>query len=148
MEENLLSIQPDYKLYKDNAVYIGTFIGGPLVAGYLAAENFKKLGESDKARNAWIISIIATIIIFALILLIFLIPGTVKIPNYIIPLIYTGIAQYLVKHYQGPAIKEHIEKGGLTYKAWRAVWIGLIGLVVLCAIIIVAVLLTDKELLQ
>jgi hypothetical protein len=145
MEENLLSIVPDYKLYKDSTIRIGTFIGGPLVAGYLAAENFKKLGQSDKAKNAWIISIITTLIILSGI---FLIPENVKIPNYIIPLIYTWVAYFLVNRYQGDAIKEHIEKGGLTYSGWRAVWIGLIGLVVLCAIILIAILLINKDLLQ
>jgi len=145
MEENLLSITPDFKLYKDRAIYIGTFLGGPLVAGYLAAENFKQLGQQDKAKSAWTIAIIATIVIFGGI---FLIPNIEKMPRFVIPLIYTGIAQYLVQKYQGAAVKEHIEKGGQTYSIWRAVLIGLIGLVILLAILFVVILLTNKDLLQ
>ena len=145
MEENLLSTPPDFKLYKDRAVWIGTFIGGPLAAGYIAAENFKQLGQQDKAKSAWTIAIIATIVIFGGI---FLIPNIEKMPRFVIPLIYTGIAQYLVQKYQGAAVKEHIEKGGQTYSIWRAVLIGLIGLVILLAILFVVILLTNKDLLQ
>jgi len=44
MEENLLSLPSDSKVYKDRAVYVGTFLGGPLIAGYLSQ---KILGTSD-----------------------------------------------------------------------------------------------------
>jgi hypothetical protein len=132
MEENLLSIPPSFKLYKDRAIYVGTFFGGPLVAGYLAAENFKQLGQQEKVKIAWSIAIVATVVIFGGI---FLIPELEKIPRMIIPLIYTALAQFLVQKYQGTAIKEHIENGGQTYSVWRAVWIGLVGFAVLMAII-------------
>jgi 4-amino-4-deoxy-L-arabinose transferase-like glycosyltransferase len=142
MEENILSSFPDYKLYKDRSIYVGTFLGGPLVAGYLAAENYKKLGQPNKVKNAWIIAILATIAILGAL---FFLPGVEKIPNYIIPLIYTGIAQFLVQKYQGNAIKAHIAKGGQVYSTWRAVWIGLIGVLVLVAIIAILMLLTDGK---
>ncbi len=142
MEENLLPSQPTFKLYKDRAIYVGTFLGGPLVAGYLAAENFKQLGQKDKVKTTWIIAILATIIIFSGI---FLIPNIEKVPNYIIPLVYTAIAQFLVQKFQGSAIKTHIEIGGQTYSIWRVVWIGLVGLVILLAIIFAIVLMTNKE---
>ena len=142
MDENLLPFQPTFKLYIDRAIYVGTFLGGPLVAGYLAAENFKQLGQTDKVKTTWIIAILATIIILSGI---FLIPNIEKVPNYIIPLVYTAIAQFLVQKFQGTAIKIHIEIGGQTYSIWRAVWIGLVGFVILLAIIFAIVLMTNKE---
>ena len=142
MEENILSSFPDYKLYNDRSIYVGTFLGGPLVAGYLAAENYKKLGQPTKVKNAWIIALIATLAILGAI---FFIPGLEKIPNYLIPLIYTAIAQFLIQKFQGNAIKAHIAQGGQIYSTWRAVWIGLIGLLVLVALISVLILLTDKR---
>lgn len=51
MEENVLQPIPTFKLYKDKAIYLGTFIGGPLVAGYLIAENFKQLGQLGKVKT-------------------------------------------------------------------------------------------------
>ena len=80
---------PSQKIYKDKEIYVGTFLGGPLVAGYLMANNFKVFGESNKGKRTWMYTIITTIVIFGGI---FLIPNIDKIPNQIIPLIYTGIA--------------------------------------------------------
>ncbi|HET6256058.1 MAG TPA: hypothetical protein VFE32_18420 [Puia sp.] len=144
MQEDILSTPPSFKLYTDRAVLIGTFIGGPLVAGYLAAENYRQLGQQDKAGRAWIISILATVIIFGGI---FILPAD-KIPPYIIPITYTLIARYLVKTYQGPAIITHVEQGGPTYTVGRAVWIGLVGLVILFLLLFGFILLTNKDVLQ
>lgn len=127
MEESLLSSKPDFKLYKDRAVYLGTFFGGPLVAGYLTAENFKQLGQYNKVATTWITTIIATIVIFGAT---FFIPHIEKIPRHIIPVIYTAIAYYSVRHFQGKDIDEHIKNGGQTYSVWRAIGIGLLGLVI------------------
>ena len=145
MEEDLLSVQPSFKLYKDRAVYVGTFLGGPLVAGYLIAENFRQLGEAAKVKTTWLIAIVATIVIFGGV---FLIPNIEKVPSYIIPIVYAVITQALVQKYQGAAIKSHIDKGGQTYSVWRAVWIGLVGLAILLAIIFGIALLANIELLQ
>jgi hypothetical protein len=142
MEENLITPIPEYKLYKDRAIYIGTFLGGPLVTGYLAAENFRRMGQPDKGKTTWVVAIIATLVIFGIV---FYIPGVQKMPHYIIPLIYTGIAQFLVQRYQGNAIKEHAEKGGQMYSAWRAVWIGLIGAAILVALVYIFILATATE---
>jgi hypothetical protein len=101
MPEDLLTAPPEFKLYKENAIFGATFLGGPLVAGYLAAENFKQLGQPGKARTAWIIAILSTIAIFGGL---FLIPGANKIPNYIIPLAYTFITRSLIRTYQGESI--------------------------------------------
>src|SRR6187200_478744 len=121
MENNLLSQVPDFKLYKDKLVYTSTFLGGPLAAGYLIAQNYKHLGKEEKVKNTWIIAIISTIIIFGGA---FFIPGIENMPKYIIPIMYTGIAQFLVQRFQGKEIKAHIEQGGETYSVWRAVLIG------------------------
>ncbi|HLX93804.1 MAG TPA: hypothetical protein VKR32_19105 [Puia sp.] len=133
MEENILTEPPEFKLYKERAISLATFLGGPLVAGYLAAENYRQLGDKAKVRGAWAIAIVATIIIFGGL---FVVPDIEKVPRYIIPILYMVITQSLVQKYQGAAIKSHIEKGGQTYSIWRAVWIGLVGLVVLFAILL------------
>ena len=145
MEENLLPVIPTFKLYKENAIYVGTFLGGPLVAGYLMAENFKQLGQQEKVKTTWIIGIAASIVIFGGA---FLIPNIEKVPNYVIPLIYLGITQFFVKKYQSAAIKTHIETGGSMYSIWRAVLVGFIGLIIIAAIIIGIILLTTPEVFQ
>jgi hypothetical protein len=141
MDKTINIKTPTEKIYKDKAIYVGTFLGGPLVAGYFIAENFKVFGEHDRARKTWLYTIIATIIIFGGI---FSIPDNVKIPNQIIPLIYTGIAYYLVKHFQGQNIEEHVDSGGGLFSWWRTIGVALIGLVVIFVSVFAIVFLTDS----
>jgi hypothetical protein len=140
MEQDLLIEIPDFKLYKDRSIYMATFLGGPLVAGYLAAENFKQLGQHEKVRTAWIISIITTIVVMGLV---FIIPASSKVfPNYILPLFYAILTQYLIKRFQGAEIKEHIENGGQVYSNWRALLISIIGALITVSIILLILLIT------
>lgn len=128
------------KIYTDRLIWAGTFLGGPLVAGYLIAENFKVLNEPEKVKRTWIFAILATVIIFGGI---FLIPDIEKIPRQLIPFVYTTIAYFLVQHYQDEKIKAYIKNGGFSYKWWRAVIIGLIGTVITLLPIFVIAYLSD-----
>jgi hypothetical protein len=140
--EQILDIQnPKRKIYKDKAIWAGTFIGGPLTAGYLIAENFKAFNEPNKAKSTWFLAIIGTIIIFGGI---FLIPDNVKIPNQLIPLIYTAITFFLVQHFQGQKITSHINAGGHLFGWWRTIGVGVLGLAITIIPIFGIALLTDS----
>lgn len=130
------------KVYKDRAIWLGTFLGGPLAAGYLIAENFKTFNENEKATKTWILAILATIAIFGGV---YLIPENVKIPNQLIPLIYTGIAYFLVQHFQGQNINDHINSGGEIFGWWRTILVSIIGLALTIIPIIVIVLLSNSS---
>ena len=54
-------IIPERKIYKDPALLLGAFFGGPLAAGYMIAGNFKAFGRPDKAKKTWLFTILATI---------------------------------------------------------------------------------------
>lgn len=142
MDQTINIQKPTKKIYKDRAISVGTFLGGPLVAGYFIAENFKVFGEYEKAKKTWIYTIIATVIIFGGI---FLIPDDVKVPNQIIPLVYTGIAIFLLKHFQGKNIENHINSGGGFFGWWRIIGVGFIGLAVILVTIFSVVILTDTS---
>lgn len=128
MEQELEIQKPAQKIYKDREIWVGTFLGGPLAAGYLIAENFKAFNEEEKAKKTWIIAIIATVLIFGGV---FLIPDDVNIPNQLIPLIYTGIAYFLVQHFQGENIMAHIKSGGQLFGWWRTILVGVISLAII-----------------
>jgi len=118
-------ITPEIKIYKYSALWIGAFFGGPLAAGYIIAENFKAFDRPDNAKKTWLFTIVTTIVILAVL---FSISEDTNIPNALIPLIYTGIAAMLLRHFQGKQIQSHIESGGQVYLLGRVVVIGLIGL--------------------
>jgi hypothetical protein len=142
MEEHLFDTPPQIKLYSRSAVQLGTFLGSPIVAGYLIAENYKLLGEPGKITKVWIYAIASTVVIFAIF---FLMPSLGQSANYLVPIIYSGIASSIVHHFQGKQINKHIESGGEMYSVWRAALVGLIGLAGSTIILIIILLLTNKE---
>jgi hypothetical protein len=125
MEEIIDLEAPLQKTYPEKAIWVGTILGGPLVAGYMIAENFKALNEPYKARQTWIITIIASVVIFGGLLLL---PENSSFPNGIIPLIYGLIAVQLFKGYQGKNIQVHINSGGKYFNWGRSICVALLGL--------------------
>lgn len=100
MTDHLFELPPTFRLYHHKAIFPATFFGGPLVAGYLAAENFKLLDKPEKATSAWLISLAVTVMIFGTIVLI---PALEKLPRFVIPAAYSFGAQALILKYQGHA---------------------------------------------
>jgi len=141
MEQTLDIEKPTQKIYKDRAIWVGTFLGGPLTAGYLIAENFKAFNELDKAKKTWIYATITTIIVFGGV---FMIPDNVNVPNQIIPLIYTAIAYFLVQHFQGQKITKHLDSGGQLFSWWRTIGVSITGLVITIIPIFAFALLSDS----
>ncbi|SDI24964.1 hypothetical protein [Winogradskyella thalassocola] len=134
----------DLKFYSQKSIGIATFIGGPLAAGYLIKENYKALNENDKGKTALIISIIATVVIFGSL---FLIPEAImdKVPNMVIPAVYTGLVYLLVDKIHGTILDTHEAHNNVFYSGWKAAGIGLISLIVLMAIIFASIfLIPDK----
>lgn len=142
LEKSVFEEVPTKKIYTEKAIRVGTFLGGPLVAGYFMAENFKVFGDSEKAKKTWIITILATLCIFALI---FFIPENIsdKIPNIVFPLIYMSIAAYYTKLYQEKQINEHIENGGEHFNWGRTIVISIIGISILLGAVFSAYFLTE-----
>lgn len=142
IEKSVFQEIPTEKIYTDKAIRVGTFLGGPLVAGYFMAENFKVFGDSDKVKKTWTITILVTILIFGLI---FLVPEQInaKIPNIVFPLLYMAIAAYFTKQYQETQINKHLENGGEQYGWWRTIGISIIGISVLLAAIFSIAFLTE-----
>jgi len=108
---NTFEIQPE-KFYKERAIWVGAFLGGPLAAGYLISKNYEALHEPENAKKTWIFSIITTIVVIVIAILI---PEDTKMPTNVIPLIYTALAYYLAQYFQGAKVKSQIENGGEYY---------------------------------
>lgn len=130
---------PEGKIYKDRAIGVGTFLGGPIAAGYFIAENFKEFGESHKAKLTWIIAIALTLL---LTVGLYFAPFADRIPSQLFPLVYSGLIYALVRFYQGGQIDAHLAKGGQLYSWWRVIGISMIGLVLTLAFIFALVFIT------
>jgi hypothetical protein len=128
------------KIYTVNQIRICTFFGGPLVAGYMIAENFRAFNEYGKAKQTWLIAIVASVVIFGLL---FAIPESVKIPNVLFPLIYSWATFMLVNKYQGKQIMAHLTGDGLSFNWGRAIVVSLIGMVTIVVLVFIGVFVAD-----
>ena len=144
MQDTLDGIQTEtVKVYRDKAILVGTFVGGPLAATYLLAENFGALHQRDKASKTWIWGIIATALIFGVI---FLIPDTVNIPNQLFPVTYTAIVYYFVQRFQQKNIQAHVSAGG-EYHGWgRTIGVALAALAITIIPIVGYVFFSEAQL--
>ena len=136
------------QFFSQKSIGIATFIGGPMAAGYLMRENYRSLEQPGKGKNALVLGIIATVL---LLLGIFSIPESFidKVPNQIIPLIYTGLIMFMVGRIHGPILDQHKENGNEFHSGWKAAGIGGISMLILIAGIFgYTYLSTDNELLE
>lgn len=134
----LIDIQkPEQKIYSDKTILAAAFLTGPVAATYLIAHNFKMFNLPDNARRTWIYGILATIAIFGGI---FLIPGVEKVPQIILPVLYTGVVYFLMQRYQLSLIENHIQLGGETYGVLKSMGVALVC-VVLTVVPVVAIAL-------
>ena len=122
------------KFFSKRAIGIATFLGGPLAAGYLVRENYLALNKSDEAQKAFLYGLLATVAVFGFI---FIMPESImeKVPNQIIPLIYTAIIYYVVEQTQGETLKLHKELGNEFYSGWKAARVGFVSLLLLVSLI-------------
>lgn len=127
MTEDILQIVPTSKLFRKKVIVVCAFLAGPLVGGYMIAENFKNIGERSKSIGTLVITIIFTVL---LTLAFFLFPGLEKVPNIVFPVFFASITSASVKFLQGNKIEEHIKKGGVFYKNERAFAVSLICLAI------------------
>lgn len=140
-ETHVLTNEP--KIFRERAIWGGTMFGGPLAAGYIIAHNFKVFGEPAKAKMTWVIAILSTVVIFAIALNL---PASIKIPNQLIPLVYSGIAYALIHFYQGKQIENYLQEGRQWFSGWRVAGVGLICLLILSAFMFSYLYLTDPTL--
>ncbi|MBE8726713.1 hypothetical protein [Flavobacterium hungaricum] len=129
---------PTEKIYSENAIRVGTFLAGPLVAGYCISENFKVFNDLEKAKKTWLFTILLSVLI---IVLACLLPE--NIPSFIFPIIYVSITSYFLKTYQEKEIQKHLSNGGETHGGWRVFVIGLLSVLVLFSVVLSFVMLAD-----
>lgn len=138
LEKSVFEEIPTEKIYSKTAISAATFFGGPLVAGYCIAENFKAFNDFEKARNTYIITAISTVLI---IIMAFLIPENV--PSVIFPVIYAFIVSFLIQTYQEKNIEKHTNNGGEFFSGWRTFGICMLSAVILLGLIFAVAFLIE-----
>jgi hypothetical protein len=121
---------PASRLYSQKQIAVATFIGSPLAGGWFMATNYRELGQDALATQAIWWGIGGAI---AMMFIAFLLPD--NFPNSVLPIACAGGMHALAESKLGGPIKEHRAAGGPLFSWWRVVGIGL-----LCALMLVAVI--------
>ncbi|NDV47295.1 hypothetical protein D0T49_09585 [Paludibacter sp. 221] len=132
------------QLYSQKSIALSTFFGSPLAAGILIRRNCINLGNKRQGLYALVISIVFTVLLFGVS---FAIPDDIaeKIPNFVVPLAYTGIIYLIVEKIQGAQLKRHEINKEPFYSAWRALGVGVVCLLVIMASIFTYVWFFQSE---
>lgn len=128
-EDNLKEINPTsgLKFYSTRAIYIATFLGGPLAFTYMSWKNLKELKQDRNANLVMILGILFTLMFFGSLFL--LSEETIdKIPKYIGPIAIAAVAYGVTEKLMGKTLNEHKEKGNRFYSAGNIFVVGLISI--------------------
>lgn len=115
MAENFYTESVESRLYSSESVLLATFFGGPLAGGYMTAENFKFMGEQEKAKHTWVLTLLSVSVLIGFLQFA---QGS-KVPWYVLPLIYTLLTYVPMKVLQGKRITTHLQMGTPMYKGNR-----------------------------
>jgi hypothetical protein len=134
MTENFYAQPDESKLYHSESILLATFFGGPLVGGYMTAENFKLMGEPEKAKQSWVFALVGIFMLIAFMQFLQL----AKIPWYVLPLAYTALTYIPMKFMQGRKIQSHLLQGGALHKGDRVFVVGFVGAVATFLVLLIA----------
>ncbi len=120
-------------IYTERTVSTATFLGGPIAAGLMIANNYKVFGRIDLAFISIFLGFVST---FLLVVFLNFGPTEIieKIPNQILPIIYTLIVYVIIKTTQDEEIKEYLDSGGKKASIPKVIGISLLSLLLLVLI--------------
>ena len=116
---------PTYTLFDSTSVALATLLGSPVAGTGLMALNYQRLGKKNAAIAALAIGMAATGIAIAF--------GD-RIPTYATTGVGVGLlvaTSNLAKSFQGPAVQQHVLRGGPLGSRWAAAGLGLVLMVVI-----------------
>jgi hypothetical protein len=116
---------PNYTLFDSTSVAIATLLGSPIAGTGLMALNYRRLGKKNAAITTLAIGIAATGMAIAF--------GN-RVPTYATTGVAVGLlvtTMNLAKSLQGPAVQQHVLRGGPLGSRWAAAGLGVILMVVI-----------------
>lgn len=140
MSESDLKEKNDSKIYSEKVIYASTFLGGPLVTGYMLAENFKVFNQREKVLPTWIVVVLWTILILTIA---YFMPDTAG-SRFLLPLCNAIIAYIGTQHLQGKNIANHIQEAKPKFGWGRSLLTSLIGAIVTIAVALPLLLLVEN----
>lgn len=130
---------PAELLYSANQIAVAAFLGTPLAASWLAARNFRALGQEEAVGRTWGAGILLTAIVLAIS---FVLPD--RFPNSLLPLAYCLALRAVAEWKFKAVVDAHLTAGGSLASWWRVVGIGILcGLIAGVLIVAFTVLVME-----
>jgi hypothetical protein len=130
---------PDFMLFSSRSIILATFLGSPLVGGYLLSRNSLRLGNTSRA---WTELAVATLGTLGLLVFAFASDETnavSKALGHVSAIVGIFIVATYTSQTQSAAIGAHTSAGGKLESGWKAFGIALIGLFIMFALAMVLV---------
>lgn len=125
-------------LYKPGQIALATFLGSALGGGILFAMNESRLGRKRAARNAILVSLLATAVVLGIA---FALPA--NFPAMPLGIVTMLAASQIAKKRQQTLVDAHVAAGGKCASSWAAAGIGVASLfAVLIPVFVVAFAVT------
>jgi len=131
-----LSTQASKRLYSPRQIGGAAFIGSPISAAWLFAQNYGVLGKPGVGRRALFYGLLGTVALFGLASVL-----PAKFPKVALPLAQSLAIRELAQRLQGSEFKAHLAEGGSSQSNWRVAGVCVAGLAVVLAVAFVVVLL-------
>ena len=130
------------KVYSLTSIIVAALVGGPIAAGVLLSNNFRRFGKYTYAKTSIWVSVLVSLILIATLLIL---PSAASnvVTHYLIPVLFVVSAKWISDKYQRHDIEKHETEGGYFYSIWRAVYMALILGVVTILIAGISFLLLD-----
>jgi len=124
--------------YTPGQIALACLLGSPLAAGWLMAATYRGVGDRRKAKLTLILSAVATIVLIGIG---FVLPAnTARTP--LSAIVTIGIF-HTAKHFLGSVIESRAASGALKGSWWIAVGVGMLGMIVVLAVVAGIVFLNE-----
>ncbi len=122
--------EEERKGYNEQSIFVGALLGGPLVAGYMMAENYKAVGKDENVMLTWV---------FALAYVVFQIIGhdlhsIIGLPRIAVAFISAFIIILIAKAVQGNEIYQLKMEDDRIHGWGRTAVISIIGMILVFTI--------------
>ena len=129
---------PGLRLYSLNQITLAAFLGSPFPGLWLAARNLDDLGRRGMYRRCLWWGVGLTLFNVALA---FVLPEWV--PGLVVSLPLVLVTRLMANHWIGPDLAAHRAAGGAQGSWWVTILVGVVGFLVVFALILLPVAVTD-----
>lgn len=126
------------RLYQPGQVLLAAVLGSPIAAGWLLAQNFRRLGEPSRARRAFVVSVLVTLLMIA-----FGAAGAQEGGVRFFGMLLSLSCYQYAKTAQGRRVVMHQAAGGRPESWWRALGVGVAVMVALVVAYVLFALAAD-----